>query len=202
MPDLNEFLNKKSEEKPYELEYLNGVRACSKCDEDVSGAYWDPVDLVMSWRCSKSHEYIFLLSKSPKYYFDNKSIKVPMSANSTPSKSVRGKNPSSNAPIGQPNQLGSGSRGCDDGLVNKRSVWTVNTKPYKEAHFAVFPTDLIEPCIKAGSPRDGHVLDPSPAAVGFRPRLPPGPEPGHEASDELPVVGVAGVEPVADAPAG
>jgi hypothetical protein len=59
MPDLNEFLNKKSEEKQYELEYLNGVRACSKCDEDVSGAYWDPVELVMSWRCSKSHETTF-----------------------------------------------------------------------------------------------------------------------------------------------
>jgi hypothetical protein len=59
MPDLNEFLNKKSEEKPYELEYLNGVRACSKCDEDVSGAYWDPIELVMSWRCSKAHETTF-----------------------------------------------------------------------------------------------------------------------------------------------
>jgi hypothetical protein len=59
MPDLNEFLNKKSEEKPYELEHLNGVRACSKCDEDVSGAYWDPVELVMSWRCSKAHETTF-----------------------------------------------------------------------------------------------------------------------------------------------
>ena len=111
-------------------------------------------------RCSKSHEYIFLLSKSPKYYFDNKSIKVPMSANSTPSKSVRGKNPSSNAPLGQPNQLGSGSRGCDDGLVNKRSVWTVTTKPFKEAHFATFPIDLIEPCIIAGCPENGTVLDP------------------------------------------
>lgn len=62
MPDLNEFLGKKSEEvktKPYELEYLNGVRACSKCDEDVAGAYWDPVELVMSWRCSKGHETVF-----------------------------------------------------------------------------------------------------------------------------------------------
>jgi len=43
---------------------------------------------------------------------------------------------------------------------NKRSVWTVTTKPYKEAHFAVFPTELIEPCIKAGCPKDGYVLDP------------------------------------------
>ncbi|MEI7488969.1 MAG: site-specific DNA-methyltransferase, partial [Chryseobacterium sp.] len=57
-------------------------------------------------------------------------------------------------------QLGSGSRGCDDGLVNKRSVWTVTTKPFKEAHFATFPIDLIEPCILAGCPENGTVLDP------------------------------------------
>ena len=43
---------------------------------------------------------------------------------------------------------------------NKRSVWTVTTKPYKDAHFATYPADLIEPCIKAGCPKDGHVLDP------------------------------------------
>jgi hypothetical protein len=62
MPNLNEFFGKKSEEskdKTYELEYLNGVRACSKCDEDVAGAYWDPIELVMSWRCSKGHETVF-----------------------------------------------------------------------------------------------------------------------------------------------
>jgi hypothetical protein len=59
MPDLNEFLNPKVEEKPYDLEYLNGIRPCSKCDEDVSGAYWDPIELVMSWRCSQGHDTIF-----------------------------------------------------------------------------------------------------------------------------------------------
>ena len=62
MPNLNEFLNKKDEavnDKPYDLEYLNGVRGCSKCDEDVPGAHWDPIELVMSWRCSKGHETIF-----------------------------------------------------------------------------------------------------------------------------------------------
>ena len=62
MPNLNEFFNssdKKSEEKPYELEYLNGVRSCSKCDEDVAGAYWDPIELLMSWKCSKGHETKF-----------------------------------------------------------------------------------------------------------------------------------------------
>ena len=59
MPDLNEFLNPKDTEKPYDLEYLNGIRSCSKCDDDVYGAYWDPIELVMSWRCDKGHETTF-----------------------------------------------------------------------------------------------------------------------------------------------
>lgn len=59
MPDLNEFLNPKSQEKPYELEKLDGFRPCSKCDEDVKGALWDPIELVMSWRCSSGHETVF-----------------------------------------------------------------------------------------------------------------------------------------------
>ena len=61
MPNLDEFLNPKIEENKveYKLEELSGVRACSKCDEDVSGAFWDPIDLVMSWRCSKGHETVF-----------------------------------------------------------------------------------------------------------------------------------------------
>jgi hypothetical protein len=61
MPNLNEFLNSKikEESKGYELEKLTGVRACSKCDEDVSGASWDPIKLVMSWTCSKNHETTF-----------------------------------------------------------------------------------------------------------------------------------------------
>lgn len=65
MPNLNEFFDKKSEEikeKPYELEYLNGVRSCSKCDEDVTGAYWDPIELFMSWKCSKGHETMFRMN--------------------------------------------------------------------------------------------------------------------------------------------
>jgi hypothetical protein len=61
MPNLNEFLNPKIEENKvgYDLEEISGVRACSKCDEDVDGAFWDPLDLVMSWRCSKGHETVF-----------------------------------------------------------------------------------------------------------------------------------------------
>jgi hypothetical protein len=60
MPELNEFFDKPSEKlESYSLEQINGVRACSKCDEDVTGAFWDPIELVMSWRCSKGHETVF-----------------------------------------------------------------------------------------------------------------------------------------------
>lgn len=59
MPNLNEFLNNNIQQKEYELEKLPGVRYCNKCDEEVNGASWDPVELVMSWRCSKGHETVF-----------------------------------------------------------------------------------------------------------------------------------------------
>lgn len=55
MPSLEEFLNKPENKKPYELEQLNGIRGCSKCDEDVAGAIWDPVELIMRWECSSGH---------------------------------------------------------------------------------------------------------------------------------------------------
>ncbi len=80
-------------------------------------------------RCTKAHEYIFLLSKNKKYYYNHEAIKE---------KAV---------------QMLFETR-------NKRSVWSVNTKPYQGAHFAVFPTELIEPCIKAGSEEGDIVLDP------------------------------------------
>ena len=60
MPDLNEFFNKPNEKvDPYNLEKLGGIRPCSKCDEDVEGAFWDALDMVMSWKCSKGHETMF-----------------------------------------------------------------------------------------------------------------------------------------------
>jgi len=79
-------------------------------------------------RCTKSHEYIFLFSKSQNYYFDVDAIKES---------TVDGK-----------------------GLKRKKTVWEVKTKPYKGAHFAVYPPELIEPCIKAGSEEGDTVLDP------------------------------------------
>lgn len=91
----------------------------------------NPMPEPVSDRCTKAHEYIFLLSKSRKYHFDHVAIKEPVKGDSE-----------------------------TDEMAHKRSVWSVPTKPYTGAHFAVFPTDLIEPCILAGAPVGGIVLDP------------------------------------------
>ena len=120
----------------------------------------NPMPESVKDRCTKAHEYIFLLSKSKKYYYDNEAIKEDVSPHSTFSKAKgRGKNPSSACSTGNPNTLGGGSRENPSGR-NKRDVWTVNTKPFKGAHFAVYPPKLIEPCILAGCPDGGTVLDP------------------------------------------
>ena len=114
-------------------------------------------------RCTKAHEYIFLLSKKQKYYYDHEAIKEPSvfqyKGRYGPVKpsSVGNKNkelPGFEIRDGLKNMTGSYP------MKNKRSVWTVTTKPCKEAHFATFPIDLIEPCVLAGSPEEGIVLDP------------------------------------------
>jgi DNA modification methylase len=88
-------------------------------------------------RCTMNHEYIFLLSQNQKYYYDNESIKVPMSENSDVRKkeTKRGSMPSSRASLGSAQKLGGGSAGCKDGKANKRTVWTVSTKPFAGAHY-------------------------------------------------------------------
>lgn len=169
----------------------------------------NPMPESVTDRCTKSHEYIFLLSKSEKYYFDQDAIRTPLKdesiarlaqeiADQNGSDRVPGKtNGNMKAvvkgyPIGgsgkyqngdqmhrtkmgkdwAPVMAGSGGinncgrSGYHDGnlmvgaTANKKSVWTVTTKPFKEAHFATFPPDLIEPCILAGCPVGGIVLDP------------------------------------------
>lgn len=79
-------------------------------------------------RVTVAHEYLFMLSKSESYYFDQDAIKEPTADGKT--------------------------------RKNKRSIWSINTEPCKEAHFAVFPRALVQPCLLSGSPRDGLVLDP------------------------------------------
>jgi DNA modification methylase len=147
----------------------------------------NPMPESVQDRCTKAHEYIFLLSKSQKYYFDNEAIAEPLAASSvarlaqptlaqqTGSDRVPGKTNGNMKAVGP--RFGGNKYGDDDskesrtksgnewvqnetGRRNKRSVWTVTTKPYKGAHFATFPPALIEPCIFAGSKPGDIVLDP------------------------------------------
>tara|TARA_R110002012_G_scaffold39807_3_gene109829 strand:+ start:32 stop:1039 length:1008 start_codon:yes stop_codon:yes gene_type:complete len=105
-------------------------------------------------RCTKSHEYVFLLSKSPQYFYDHAAIKEKSDL-----KLVGKKQKISYHDEGS--LRNDGDRVVERSAYrNKRSVWRVSPKPYSEAHFAVFPPELIEPCILAGCPRDGTVLDP------------------------------------------
>lgn len=95
--------------------------------QDIIWAKPNPMPESVTDRCTKSHEYIFLLSKNPRYYFDNQSIKE---------ESVEG------------------------GLKNKRNIWTVPVKAYREAHFATYPPELILPCVLGGSKEGDLILDP------------------------------------------
>jgi len=118
----------------------------------------NPMPESVADRCTKAHEYIFLLSKSSKYYYDHESIKEPLKGDPE----VRDKNAEGyQANYAHGDRFSKGERVFGaDGMANKRSVWSVPVKPYAGAHFAVFPSELIEPCILAGAPAGGIVLDP------------------------------------------
>lgn len=128
--------------------------------QDIIWSKPNPMPESVQDRCTKAHEYIFLLSKGPKYHYDAAAIAEP----------ATGEAPGNT-------KATKGGRAYDDGAAehrtaanlhnigaretrNKRSVWTVATQPFSEAHFATFPPDLSEPCIKAGCPVGGTVLDP------------------------------------------
>ena len=120
----------------------------------------NPMPESVTDRCTKAHEYIFLLSKSERYYFDAAAIAEPAINAGKVVTNNNGKN-------GQMGDFGATRGGFmkSEGVTvkdtrNRRSVWTVTTKPFKGAHFATFPPDLIEPCVKAGCPEGGIVLDP------------------------------------------
>jgi len=106
-------------------------------------------------RCTKAHEYIFLLSKSKYYHYDNEAIKEPVKQDWGTRNRTNGKyhNPGTGL---QPHS------GLTKSYTkrNKRSVWSVNKKPYKGAHFATYPEELIQPCILAGSEKNDIILDP------------------------------------------
>jgi len=110
-------------------------------------------------RCTKSHEYIFLLSKSPHYYFDAAAICEPIAGSSEKRylQNIKAQKGSDR----QPGKSNGPMKAAGKGRTrNKRDVWSVSTAGFKGAHFAVFPEQLIEPCILAGCPEGGTVLDP------------------------------------------
>ena len=150
--------------------------------QDIIWAKPNPMPESVRDRCTKSHEYIFMLSKSQRYYYDQDAIKEPAVAadmgemdggaqrNSDGSKANKGRHFRDKID----KQRGHSRRhaGFNDrwdtmekagqcsGVRNKRSVWTVATQPFKESHFATFPPQLIVPCLLAGCPESGTVLDP------------------------------------------
>ena len=161
--------------------------------QDIIWAKPNPMPESVRDRCTKSHEYIFLFSKQPKYYFDQDAIaedvapssvarlaqnindqagsdRVPGKTNGAMKAVARNSRDTFKregskrgvAHVGQ--NMGTHRPDRDDGQWdiakrNKRSVWNVATQPFKEAHFATYPPALIEPCILAGCPEGGTVLD-------------------------------------------
>jgi DNA modification methylase len=126
--------------------------------QDIIWAKPNPMPESVRDRCTKAHEYVFLLTKSERYFYDAEAV----------SEALSGK---PHAPGNKCSADGGHLRndfGTDamqrvwgaSGRRNRRSVWTVTTKPYSGAHFAVMPAALVEPCIKAGCPEGGTVLDP------------------------------------------
>ena len=127
--------------------------------QDIIWAKPNPMPESVTDRCTKSHEYIFLLSKSARYYYDNEAIKEPVAQStvvrlSQDTENQRGSDRVPGKTNGPMKAVG------ETDTRNKRDVWTVPTRSYKGAHFATFPPDLITPCILAGCPPDGTVLDP------------------------------------------
>lgn len=150
----------------------------------------NPMPESISDRCTKAHESIFLLAKSAKYFFNAKAIAEPASPNTHSRGKVKmpdgwdtgagghGSFHRNGRQKGETRPVGVGPKSADEdskvkgkvsfhaGTVdvlderNKRSVWTIPTAPFKEAHFATFPPALVEPCILAGCPEGGTVLDP------------------------------------------
>jgi len=125
----------------------------------------NPMPESVKDRCTKAHEYIFLLSKSPRYYYDYEAVLEPVSDKSL-KRAEYGwdcDRPSTkNASLGGDgiHTEKMGERFVNPAGRNRRSVWTIPTSPYRGAHYATFPPKLIEPMILAGCPAGGIVLDP------------------------------------------
>jgi len=147
---------------------------------DIIWSKPNPMPESVTDRPTKSHEYIFLLSKSQRYFYDADAIKEPNQGIERPNfdgkvgllpkGSYQGIDRCGNGgrERGRPNGAATFEKfghntSCGtpvDGMRNRRSVWTVSTQPFSGAHFATFPPDLIKPCILAGAPVGAVVIDP------------------------------------------
>lgn len=166
--------------------------------QDIVWSKPNPMPESVRDRCTKSHEYIFLMSKSARYFYDQEATLEPISdatvlrtleqqdrldqqagssrahagkksngnmkavlRGRTGANAFRGQGSNRDSETGPANRDGREMRDIGAGLTrNKRSVWTVTTKPFSEAHFATFPPEIPELCIKAGSREDDTILDP------------------------------------------
>jgi DNA modification methylase len=155
--------------------------------QDIIWSKPNPMPESVTDRCTKAHEYLFLLSKSERYYYDADAIKEqaaysglanqddsgfkdPRSFNGKHRNGYRSSGNKSHKAVTEYERSDSEEHRTKAGLLkisdtayamrNKRSVWEVSTEPFSEAHFATFPPALIEPCILAGCPKGGTVLDP------------------------------------------
>jgi len=132
--------------------------------QDIIWAKPNPMPESVKDRCTKSHEYLFLLTKSARYYYDNGAIKEPATTGYSSDQFI----PNSAKDLLDASQKMNSAQGDSEKYRNsewlmtrnKRDVWTINTNPFKGAHFAVMPEALVEPCILAGSKDGDVVLDP------------------------------------------
>lgn len=120
----------------------------------------NPMPESVTDRCTKAHEYIFLLTKSTRYWYDADAIKEDKAPSTISDNRTNDNGARRNRAYPGQASNGGTNLGGSDGKANKRSVWTIPTQSTPEAHFATFPEGLIVPCILAGCPEGGLVLDP------------------------------------------
>lgn len=131
--------------------------------QDIIWEKPNPMPESVKDRCTKSHEYIFLLSKSPSYYFNAEAIAEPAITATRTGKTIQSTRYGGKKYTENPDEFfktKGGGMYNQRPTRNKRDVWRISTKPFRGAHFATFPIDLIEPCVLAGSREGGVVLDP------------------------------------------
>jgi len=125
---------------------------------DIIWAKPNPMPESVTDRPTKAHEYVFLLSKSPRYYYDADAIREPH-AESSIARNEYGQTAARCSDLAVSREQKPGEKLNENGR-NRRTVWTIPTQPFAAAHFAVMPKALVEPCVLAGAPEGGIVLDP------------------------------------------